>query len=151
MSPTPSDTSAKILEGRWDKDLPGNIDQTVHDFIGAQNLNRGAWYIETCPQKYRFLLVEKLILFAIESTAADAQLVCDLFSLPNMDELCPPDCLEMAFTLVAEGIDDLALDSPEAFKRIVIMIKRVHLDRDVERLARIVMKSRQRERFVTLF
>lgn len=151
MPPTSSDTPATNSEGRWDKALPENIDQTVHDFIGARNLNRGVWYIETCPQKYRFLLIEKLVLFAIESTAADVQLVCDLFSLPSMDELCPPDCLEMAFTLVSERIDDLALDSPEAYKRIVIMIKRVHLDRDVERLARIVMKSRQRERFVTLF
>ena len=122
---------------------PEKIDQTCHNFVRARNFDHVACYFVELPAKHRFLLVEKLVLFAIERNEADARLVGDLLNLPTVKELCPHDCLEQAFTLISEVIDDVVLDSPKAFEHLAAIFKATHLDKDKGRISRIVAKCRQ--------
>jgi hypothetical protein len=64
--------------------LPEKIDQTCHHFVRAWNFDHVACYFVELPAKHWFLLVEKLVLFAIEHNEADTWLVGDLLNPPTV-------------------------------------------------------------------
>jgi hypothetical protein len=126
--------------------LPEKFNQTCHNFVHARNFDHVPCYFVELPAKHWFLLVKKLVLFAIERNKADTQLVGDLLNLPTVKELCPHNCLEQAFTLISKVIDNIVLDSPKAFEHMAAIFKATDLDIDKGHISCVVAKCRQSRR-----
>ncbi|KAI0724705.1 hypothetical protein C8Q72DRAFT_877754 [Fomitopsis betulina] len=91
-------------------------------FFAIRDLDKAEVYLTTLPSEHRWLLVDKLVVTAIESKEADAQLVGDFFSRAVSESLCSPDDSEMGFTSTMEILDDIAVDAPKAFSLIALMM-----------------------------
>ena len=78
---------------------------------------------------------------AIESKAADAQLVADFFERAHSKNLCSPASFEEGFTQTAEILDDIVIDAPKALDLFVVMLKGAHIHEDEERRTRLASKS----------
>lgn len=59
-----------------------------------------------------------------------AQLVADFFERAVTKELCTPSSFDEGFLLVAEFLDDIAIDAPKAFNLMAIMLKGAGIDKD---------------------
>ncbi|OBZ69588.1 hypothetical protein A0H81_10305 [Grifola frondosa] len=86
-------------------------------------------------------LVDKLVSMAIENKS-DAQLVARLFNRVVSRRLCSPASFGEGFVSVAQALDYIAIYAPQAFERIVIMLKGAHLYEDDECCKRLSSKSR---------
>ncbi|KAH8113023.1 ARM repeat-containing protein [Phellopilus nigrolimitatus] len=98
-SPTPQPEDREGVEGEIrEKAEPSiskeqsekKIDQDRKEFFAIRNLDEAEDYFTALPAEHRHLLVEKLVMSAIESKEADARLVGDLFERAISRNLCSP-------------------------------------------------------------
>ncbi|KAF9501374.1 ARM repeat-containing protein [Pleurotus eryngii] len=78
-------------------------------------------------------LVLALVLKAIESREADAILIADLFARAISKNLCTRTAFEQGFSRVAESLEDVVIDAPEAWDFVDIMVKGAGLTEDSRR------------------
>ncbi len=86
-----------------DKDTKKKIEEDIKGFNTVRNLDEAEVYFTQLPAKHHPFLVDKLILFAVESKEADAQ----LFSRASTKNLCTIAAFESGFG-VLEFLDDIA-------------------------------------------
>ena len=126
------------------------IDEDVREFFAVRSMEEADVYFTNLPEKHRFLLVDKLVASALESKETDAVLVADFFAQAASKGQCSPGVLEAGFTSMVEILDDIAIDAPNAFKFMAIMLKGAGFDKDEERLARLAGKSMDSDKLLQL-
>ncbi|KIJ15655.1 hypothetical protein PAXINDRAFT_99504 [Paxillus involutus ATCC 200175] len=122
-------------------DVKKQIDEDVKEFFAVRNLEEADVYFTKLTEEHRFLLVDKLVTSALESKKADALLVGGFFAQAASKGQCSLETFEAGFMPMAELLDDIAIDAPNAFKYMAIMLKGAGFDKDDERLGRIAGKS----------
>ncbi|EJD08038.1 uncharacterized protein FOMMEDRAFT_101459 [Fomitiporia mediterranea MF3/22] len=132
------------------EDAEKKVEQDKKEFFAIRDLAEGEEYFSVLPSEHRHILVEKLILYALEAKEADAKLVADLFERAVSRNLCSPASFEEGFGVAAEVLDDIAIDAPKAFSLMAIMMKGAKLDVDEERRTRIASKSMDSEKLLGL-
>ncbi|EIM85126.1 uncharacterized protein STEHIDRAFT_81994 [Stereum hirsutum FP-91666 SS1] len=156
---TPAGSEAGSEDGRGETPAPpsmseeaatNKIAEDVKEFFGIRMLGEAESYFSSLPEEHRFRLVDKLVTTAIESKAADAQLVADLFAQARERDLCSPASFEEGFLPLAELLDDIAIDAPKAFDLFANMMKGAGLDKDEERRTRIAEKSMDKDKLIAL-
>jgi translation initiation factor 4G len=145
-----SEEDEPAVELMSEADALKKIDEDSKEFFGVRNLEEAEVYFTNLPAEHRFRLVNKLVSFALESKESDAQLVGDFFSRAVSQELCSPDSFEEGFALVAEYLEDIAIDAPKAYDFMVIMLKGAGMDEDEERRTRIASKSETPDKLLGL-
>jgi translation initiation factor 4G len=131
-------------------DAKKKIDEDVKEFFAVRNLEEADVYFTNLIEEHRFLLVDKLVASALESKEADAILVSEFFAEAASKGQCSPDMFEAGFSPMAEFLDDIAIDAPNAFKFMAIMMKGAGFDKDEERLGRIAGKSMDGDKLLQL-
>lgn len=126
------------------------IEEDVKEFFAVRSMDEADVYFTNLPEEHRCLLVDKLVGSALESKEADAVLVSELFAQAASKGQCFPEVFEAGFMPMAEFLDDIAIDAPNAFKFMAIMLKGASLDRDEERLGRIAGKSVDSDKLLQL-
>ncbi|KIJ05692.1 hypothetical protein PAXINDRAFT_103675 [Paxillus involutus ATCC 200175] len=122
-------------------DVKKQIDEDVKEFFAVRNLEEADVYFTKLTEEHRFHLVDKLVTSALESKKADALLVGGFFAQAASKGQCSLETFEAGFMPMAEFLDDIAIDAPNAFKYMAIMLKGAGFDKDNERLGRIAGKS----------
>ncbi|PBK74050.1 hypothetical protein ARMSODRAFT_569249 [Armillaria solidipes] len=122
-----------------DREAKKRIAEDIKEFSAVRNLDEAEVYFTQLSAKHHPLLVDKLISFAVESNEADAQLVAQLFSRASTKNLCTIADFESGFAGVLEFLDDIAIDTPTAFKLMAIMMKGPAFDD--EQLTRLALKT----------
>ncbi len=88
-----------------DKHSKKKVEEDIKEFNTVRNLDEAEVYFTQLPAKHHPLgLVDKLILFAVESKEADAQ----LFSRASTKHLCTIAAFESGFAGVLGFLDDIA-------------------------------------------
>ena len=131
-------------------DAMKRIDEDVKEFFAVRNLEEADVYFTVLTEKHRFRLVDKLVGSALESKEADARLVAEFFARPVSQRECSLDVFEAGFVPMTEMLDDIAIDAPKAFEYMAIMLKGAGLDRDEERLKRVVEKAVDSDKLLQL-
>ena len=131
-------------------DAKKKIDENVKGFFAVRSMEEAIVYFTNLPEEHRFLLVDKLVASALESKEADAVLVAEFFTQAASKGRCSPVVLEAGFMPMAELLDDIAIDAPNAFKFMAIMLKGAGFDKDKERLARLAGKSVDSDKLLQL-
>ena len=132
-------------------DAKKKIDENVKEFFAVRSMEEADVYFTNLPEEHRFLLVDKLVASALESKEADAVLVAKLFFTQATSKgRCSPVVLEAGFMPMAELLDDIAIDAPNAFKFMAIMLKGAGFDKDKERLAQLAGKSVDSDKLLQL-
>ncbi|EPQ55181.1 hypothetical protein GLOTRDRAFT_61048 [Gloeophyllum trabeum ATCC 11539] len=126
------------------------IGEDLQEFFAIRDLDEAEQYFTKLPQEHRFRLVDALVTKAIEAKQADAELVAGLFSRAAEKGLCTPAAFEEGFMHTAEFIDDIAVDAPKALDLLAIMMKGAGLDKEEERRDRIVNKSMDKDKLISL-
>ena len=122
-------------------DAKKKVDEDVKEFFAIRSTEEASVYFTNLPEEHHFLLVNKLVAFALESKEADAVLVADFFAQAALKGQCSPEVLEAGFTPMVGLLDNIAIDAPHAFRFMAIMLKGAGFDKDKERLARLAGKS----------
>ena len=131
-------------------DVKKRIDEDAKEFFAVRNLDEADMYFCALTEEHRSRLVEKLIGSALESKEADARLVAEFFARPASQRECSLDVFEAGFIPMVELLDDIAIDVPKAFEYMAIMFKGAGLDKDDERLKRIVEKVMDSDKLLGL-
>ncbi|KAF9243245.1 hypothetical protein BU15DRAFT_72432 [Melanogaster broomeanus] len=131
-------------------DAKKKVDEDVKEFFAVRNLEEADVYFTNLTEEHRFLLVDKLVASALESKEADALLVGEFFAQAASKGQCSPDMFEAGFLPMAEFLDDIAIDAPNAFKFMAVMLKGAGFDKDEERLGRIAGKSMDSDKLLQL-
>ncbi|TFK50969.1 ARM repeat-containing protein [Heliocybe sulcata] len=126
------------------------IAEDSKEFFAIRDLDEAEEYFTKLPQGHRFRLVDSLLTKAIESKVTDAELVAGLFRRAAEKDLCSPAAFEEGFMGTAEFIDDIAVDAPKAPELFAIMMKGAGLDKDQERRDRIVDKSMDKDKLISM-
>ena len=116
------------------------IAEDIEEFFSVRNIDESEDYFTELPSKYHHRLVSKMISKAIESKEADGELVAHAFAKAAKKELCSISAFEEGFLPIAELLDDIVIDFPEAFQIMATMMKGAGLDKDEERRAKIAQK-----------
>lgn len=130
-------------------DAQKKIDEDLKEFFAIRNVDEGEEYFRL-PAEHLPLLVDKLVLRAVESKEADAQLVADLLARAREKSLAPPAQLEEGFGNLAEIIEDVAIDAPKAWAFFALMLKGAGLDAEPERRDRIAEKTQNADKLLKL-
>ncbi|KIJ15653.1 hypothetical protein PAXINDRAFT_77193 [Paxillus involutus ATCC 200175] len=122
-------------------DIKRQINEDVNEFFAVRNLEEADVYFTKLAEEHRFRLVDKLVAPALEGKEGDALLVGGFFAQAASKGQCSPSTFEAGFMPMAEFLDDIAIDAPNAFKYMAIMLKGAGFDKDEARLGRIAGKS----------
>ncbi|OBZ69854.1 hypothetical protein A0H81_10310 [Grifola frondosa] len=133
-----------------DAEVYSTVCQNSHEFFTARDLHAGAMYFARLPEVHRWRLVDKLVSSAIESTESDSLLVAGLFDCISSKGLCPSASFEKGFSPVAQALDYIAMDTPQAYNRMAMMMKGAHIHEDDERCKRLASKSRDSDMLLSL-
>jgi translation initiation factor 4G len=118
-----------------------NIAEDTKEFFSIRMLDEAESYFSGLPAEHRHALVETLVMKSIEMKEPDVILVSDLFVRVREKGLCSPGIFEDGFNGLAELLDDLAVDIPNAWPSFVILLRGSGLDQDEERRGRIAEKT----------
>ena len=116
------------------------IAEDIEEFFSVRNIDESEDYFTELPSKYHHQLVSKMISKVIESKEAGGELVSHAFAKAAKKELCSISAFEEGFLPIAELLDDIVIDFPEAFQIMATMMKGAGLDKDEERRAKIAQK-----------
>ncbi|KAF9237863.1 armadillo-type protein [Melanogaster broomeanus] len=94
--------------------------------------------------------IDEDVASALESKEADAILVGEFFAQAASKGQCSAEMFEAGFLPLAEFLDDIAIDAPNAFKFMAVMLKGAGFDKDEERLGRIAGKSMDSDKLLQL-
>ncbi|KZP29680.1 ARM repeat-containing protein [Athelia psychrophila] len=125
-----------------------NLDQDSMEFFSVRDLDEAEHYFQKLTPEHRCHLVDKLVKTAIESKAADAQLVGNFFARAHSKNLCSEASFAAGFMPTAELLDDIVIDAPKAFDLMVIMMKGASLSEDAR--DRIAAKSVDSDKLLAL-
>jgi translation initiation factor 4G len=132
-----------------DVDAKRKIEEDAKEFFAVRDLDEAENYFTALPAPHHPKLVDKLVGIASESGKQDlAQLTADLFARALSKSLSTHDALEEGLGLVAEIIDDLAIDAPTAPKLFALIVKGANLNE--ERRTRIASKSMEPDKLIAL-
>ncbi|KAI0919033.1 hypothetical protein AcV5_002054 [Taiwanofungus camphoratus] len=132
-----SDDEDSHVPSMSEEEAKTRIDEDLKEFFSIRDLDEAEIYFSKLPSEHKWRLVDKLVMSALESKEADAQLVADFFSRAASNNLCSPDSFEAGFMPAAETLDDVAIDAPKAFNLMATMMKGARLDEERRvRLAR---------------
>ncbi|KZP29701.1 ARM repeat-containing protein [Athelia psychrophila] len=140
--------SGTAADSMSEADAKKHLDQDSKEFFAVRNLDEAEEYFQKLTPEHRFRLVDKLVNTAIESKAADAQLVSDFFARAHSKSLCSEASFEEGFLPTAELLDDIAIDAPKAFDLMAVMMKGASLNEDAR--GRIATKSMDSEKLLAL-
>ncbi|KZP29637.1 hypothetical protein FIBSPDRAFT_926827 [Athelia psychrophila] len=129
-------------------DAKKHLDQDSKEFFAVRNLDEAEEYFQKLTPEHRFRLADKPVNTAMESKAADAQLVSDFFAQAHSKDLCSEASFEEGFKPIAELLDDIAIDAPKAFDLMAVMVKGASLSEDAR--GRIAAKSVYSEKLLAL-
>ncbi|TFK23170.1 hypothetical protein FA15DRAFT_670779 [Coprinopsis marcescibilis] len=115
------------------------IDEDIKELFAVRNIDEAEVYFTALPLKFHHTLVDKVVNKAVESKAADSDLVATFFERASSKQLCSAAAFEEGFLPIAEFLDDIAIDAPHAFKHFANMVKGAKLDSDAQ--GRIAEKS----------
>ena len=87
---------------------------------------------------------------ALESKEADAVLVSDFFAQAASRGQCSSEVFEAGFMPVTVLLYDIAIDAPNAFKYMAILLKGAGFVKDKERLAQLAGKSMDSDKLLQL-
>lgn len=125
------------------------VKEDTKEFFAVRNLDEAEDYFQKLTPEHRFRLVDKLVNTAIESKAADADLVGEFFARAHSKDLCSEASFEEGFLPIAELLDDIAIDAPKAFDLMAVMMKGARLSEDAR--GQIAGKSIDSDKLLTLF
>lgn len=148
--PAASEDEPEVLVQMSEPDAKKKIDEDVKEFFAVRSMDEADVYFTNLPDEHRFHLVDKLVGSALESKEADAVLVAEFFAQAASKGQCSPEVFEAGFMPMAELLDDIAIDAPNAFKFMAIMLKGAGFDKDEERLGRITGKSMDSDKLLHL-
>ncbi|KIK97976.1 hypothetical protein PAXRUDRAFT_742412 [Paxillus rubicundulus Ve08.2h10] len=131
-------------------DVQKQIDEDVKEFFAVRNLEEADVYFTKLAEEHRFRLVDKLVASALESKEVDALLVGGFFTQAASKNQCSLSTFEGGFMPMAELLDDIAIDAPNAFKYMAIMLKGAGFDKHEETLGRIAGKSMDSDKLLQL-
>lgn len=126
------------------------IGEDVKELMGVRNVDESEEYFAKLPPEHRHLLVEKLVMHALEAKEDIVELVAKVFSRAVSKNLCSPATFEDGFAPAAEMIDDIAIDAPKAFGFFVKLLQGAGLDKDEERRTRLAGKSVDADRMLEM-
>lgn len=126
------------------------ISEDIKELMSVRNVDEAEDYFIKLPGEHRHLLVDKLLMHALEAKEHDVDLVAKVFSRAASKDLCSPAAFEKGFAPAAEMIDDIAIDAPKAFGFFVKLIQGAGLDKDEERRTRLASKSMDSDRMLQL-
>ncbi|KAG1835923.1 ARM repeat-containing protein [Suillus subalutaceus] len=130
-------------------DVKKKIDEDVKEFFAVRSLQEAEVYFNL-PDEHRFRLVDKLVASALESKEADARLVGDFFAQATSNGQCTLEAFEKGFMSTAELLNDVAIDTPNAFDYMAIMLRGAGFQNEPERLYRIASKLECSDKLVSL-
>ncbi|KAI0941635.1 hypothetical protein AcW1_003473 [Taiwanofungus camphoratus] len=145
-----SDDEDSHVPSMSEEEAKTRIDEDLKEFFSIRDLDEAEIYFSKLPSEHKWRLVDKLVMSALESKEADAQLVADFFSRAASKNLCSPDSFEAGFMPAAETLDDVAIDAPKAFNLMATMMKGARLGEDEERRTRLATKSMDSDKLVAL-
>ena len=131
-------------------DAKKKIDEDVKEFFAVRNMDEADVYFTNLPEEHRYRLVDKLVGSALEKKEADAVLVSEFFAQAASKGQCSLEVFEAGFMPMAEFLDDIAIDVPNAFKFMAIMLKGAGFDNDLESLGRIAGRSVDNDKLLQL-
>ena len=140
LSPA-SEVEPKAPVHMSEADAKKKIDEDVKEFFAIRDIYEVDAYFTNLPKEHRYRLVDKLVGSALEGKEADAVLVSELFARASSKGQCSLEAFEAGFMPMAGFLDDIAIDVPNAFRLMAIMLKGAGFDKDLERLRRIAGKS----------
>lgn len=126
------------------------IDEDVKEFFAVRSMDEADVYFTNLAEEHRFHLVDKLVGSALEGKEGDAVLVSEFFAQAASRGQCSSETFEAGFMPMAEFLDDIAIDAPNAFKFMAIMLKGAGFDKDEEGLGRIAGKSMDSDKLLQL-
>jgi len=148
--PPASEDEPEVPVQMTETDAKKKIDEDVKEFFAVRNMEEADVYFTNLADEHRFHLVDRLVGSALESKEADAVLVSEFFAQAASKGQCTSEVFEAGFMSMAEVLDDIAIDAPNAFKFMAIMLKGAGFDKDEERLARLAGKSMDSDRLLQL-
>ena len=148
--PPASEDEPEVHAHMSEADARKKIDEDVKEFFAVRNMEEADVYFTNLPEEHRFRLVDKLVGSALESKEADAILVSEFFAQAASKGQCSSEVFEAGFVPMVELLDDIAIDAPNAFKYMAIMLKGAGFDKDKERLAQLAGKSEDSDKLLQL-
>ncbi|KAG9312204.1 hypothetical protein JVU11DRAFT_7502 [Chiua virens] len=148
--PLPSEDEPETPVQMSEADAKKKVDEDVKEFFAVRSLVEADVYFTALPDEHRFHLVDKLVSTALEGKEADATLVSEFFTQAASKSQSSPEIFEAGFMPMAELLDDIAIDAPNAFKFMAIMLKGAGFDKDEDSLGRIASKSMDSDKLLQL-
>ena len=146
----PSEDESEAPAQMSEADAKKKIDEDAKELFAVRSMEEADVYFTNLPEEHRFRLVDKLVASALESKEADAVLVAEFFAQAASKGQCSPEVFEAGFMPMAELLDDIAIDAPNAVKFMAIMLRGAGFDKDEERLARLAGKSMDSDKLLQL-
>ena len=126
------------------------ISEDIKELFSARNIDESEEYFNKLPREHHHRLVDKVVSKAIESKEADGKLVADMFARAVEKRLCSDAAFEEGFLPVTEVLDEIVIDAPKGLQIMAVMMRGAGLDKDVERLARVVQKLTNGDKLLEL-
>ncbi|KAG6913758.1 hypothetical protein DXG01_004491 [Tephrocybe rancida] len=104
--------------------------EDTKEFFAIHNFEDAELYFTALPPVHHFRLVQKLTSRAIEAKQSFVQLLAELFARVAEKQLCSPAAFEQGFMPIAELIDDITIDAPNAFTSLATVVKSAGLDEE---------------------
>ncbi|KAG9221198.1 hypothetical protein CCMSSC00406_0007372 [Pleurotus cornucopiae] len=109
------------------------INENFNEPLGLRNSDAAEKYFSILPPSHHEDLVHALVLKAIESREADANLIASLFARAVSKNLCTRTAFEQGFSRVAQSLEDIVIDAPKAWDFLDTMAKGAGLTEESQR------------------
>ena len=116
------------------------INEDVKELCNLRSLDEAESYFTSLPAEHRPVLVDTIVMKAIDGKAADVELVTNLLTRAQEKSLASIDAFEKGLEQLAELIDDIAIDVPKAFDIFAGWLRATGLAADEERKTRLADK-----------
>ena len=127
------DTAPAAPVDMSDEDAKKKIEEDLKELFAVRNVDEAENYFTALPSKHHHTLIDKVVSKAVESKAADAELVANFFERATSKELVSSAAFESGFEGIAEFIYDIAVDAPHAPTLFAQMAKAAGLSEDARR------------------
>jgi len=140
------DASPDMSEAEANNKISGDVKK----FFANPDIDESEDYFVSLPSEHHPRLVEEMVSKAVTSEEINGKLVAGAFSRAVEKKLCCISAFEEGFLLVAELLDYVVVDIPDAIQTMATMMKGAGLDKDEERRTRIAQKSIESEKLLEL-
>lgn len=137
-----------VVNSTYKAEATKKVNEDSKEFFAVRNLDEAEEYFQKLTPEHHFRLVDKLVNTAIESKAADADLVGEFFARAHSKHLCSEASFEEGYLPIAKLLDDIAIDTPKAFDLMAVMMKGADLSDNAR--GRIAGKSMDSDKLLAL-